>query len=146
MGAEKIIKEAGSKTSKKIGKGAAVGMAINGAFAYGDYKTARENGSSRLGAGVQAASSFAMGEILGMWMLPFSLAPSIPGAVVGAVEGIGKMQRQMNKDARRLPFANAQFNDYQQAFTMRQAGMQLAQNSQYNLQQTLMGNEASYLR
>ena len=38
------------------------------------------------------------------------------------------------------------FNDNQRAFTMRQAGMQLAKNSQYNLQQSLMGNEANYLR
>ena len=65
---------------------------------------------------------------------------------VGAVEGISKMQRNMNRQARRIPFNNSTFNDNQRAFTMRQAGMQLAKNSQYNLQQSLMGNEANYLR
>ena len=56
------------------------------------------------------------------------------------------MQRNMNRQARRIPFNNSTFNDNQRAFTMRQAGMQLAKNSQYNLQQSLMGNEANYLR
>ena len=56
------------------------------------------------------------------------------------------MQRSMNKTSRQTPFSNAQFRDYNQAFTMRQAGLQMAEASRYNLQQTLMGNEASYLR
>ena len=55
-------------------------------------------------------------------------------------------ERQMNKANRRIPFSHSTFNDYRQAATMRQAGMQLAQNSQYNLQQALLGNEASNLR
>ena len=134
------------KGAKKLGTMAKVGLGINGVFAVSDYKTARQEGSSRMGAAMKSASTFAMGEVLGGWMIPFMLAPALPGAAVSAVEGIGKMQRQMNQDSRRLPFNNAKFNDYQQAFTMRQAGMQLAQNSQYNLQQTLMGNEASYLK
>ena len=141
-----LAKESRSKLGKKMNLGAKVGLGINGAFAISDYKTAREDGSSRVGSVAKAASTFAMGEVLGMWMLPFMAAPALPGAIVSGVEGIGKMQRQMNKDSRRTPFANSKFNDYQQAFTMRQAGMQLAQNSQYNLQQTLMGNEASYLK
>lgn len=141
-----LLKSAKGATKGKMGKGAAIGLGINAAFGISDYNTQRKEGSSRLGAAMSAASTFAMGEVLGMGMIPFTLAPMIPGAVVSSVEGIGKMQRQMNKDARRLPFNNAKFNDYQQAFTMRQAGMQLAQNSQYNLQQTLMGNEASYLK
>lgn len=134
------------KMGGKLKLGTALGVGLNAAFGYGDYKTARQEGSSRMGAAAKAASTFAVGEVLGMWMLPATLLPMVPQAAVGAMEGIGKMQRQMNYDSRRVPFNNANFNDYKQAFTMRQAGMQLAQNSQYNLQQTLMGNEASYLR
>ena len=66
--------------------------------------------------------------------------------IVGAAEGAAKLQRNMNKASRQVPFQNAQFRDYNQAMTMRQAGMQMAQASRYNLQQTLMGNEAQYLR
>lgn len=134
------------KMGGKIKMGTMLGVGINAAFGYSDYKQARQEGSSRAGAVAKAATTFAVGEVLGMWMLPATLLPMVPQAAVGAVEGIGKMQRQMNYDSRRVPFNNATFNDYKQAFTMRQAGMQLAQNSQYNLQQSLMGNEASYLR
>lgn len=134
------------KMGGKLKMGTMVGVGLNAAFGYSDYKTAREEGSSRMGAAAKAATTFAVGEVLGMWMLPATLLPMVPQAAVGAMEGIGKMQRQMNFDSRRTPFNNATFNDYNQAFTMRQAGMQLAQNSQYNLQQSLMGNEANYLR
>lgn len=148
MGARQLFNvatESGAK--KKFGKMATAGLAINGAFAYSDYKTARDEGSSRIGSLAKAGSTFAMGEILSVpAMLAFYALPAVPKLAIGAMEGIGKMQRQMNSDARRIPFSHSNFNDYQQAFTMRQAGMQLAQNSQYNLQQTLMGNEASYLK
>lgn len=133
------------KFGSKIKPMTALSIGINTAFGISDYKDARRNGASRVGAAAKAASTFAVGEVLGLWMLPATLLPMVPQAAVGAIEGIGKMQRQMNYDARRVPFNNATFNDYNQAFTMRQAGMQLAQNSQYNLQQSLMGNEAAYL-
>ena len=42
-------------------------------------------------------------------------------------------------------FSGAQFADNQQLATMRQSGMEMAKMSQYNLQQTLMGNEANHL-
>lgn len=142
----KVLSSSSSSLKGKMGKSAAIGLGINAAFSVSDYNTARKEGSSMVGSAAKAATTFAMGEVLGMGMLPFMLAPAIPGMAMAGAENIGKYQRQMNKDARRLPFANAQFNDHSQAFTMRQAGMQLAQNSQYNLQQTLMGNEASYLR
>lgn len=138
----KITKNA----KNKIPLSGKIGIGINSLMAYSDYKTAREEGSGVIGSVAKAGTTFALGEVLGGWMIPFSLAPAVPQLAVGAVEGIGKMQRQMNKDARRIPFVNSTFNDYQQAFTMRQAGMQLAQNSQYNLQQTLLGNEAQYLK
>lgn len=139
----KINKNFGSKLKSA---GTIAGVGINGAFALSDYKDARQQGHGRVGSVAKAASTFAMGEVMGMWMLPYQLAASAPQMAVSAIEGIGKYQRQMNRDARRVPFNNATFNDYKQAYTMRQAGMQIAQNSQYNLQQTLMGNEANYLR
>ena len=56
------------------------------------------------------------------------------------------MSRSMNRGAINAPFSNATFVDTQQAYTMRQAGMQMAQASRYNLQQTLLGNEAQYMK
>ena len=49
----------------------------------------------------------------------------------------------MDRTNRHVPFANATFVDTKQAYTMRQAGMQLAEASKYNLQQSLLGNEAT---
>ena len=42
-------------------------------------------------------------------------------------------------------FAHAQFNDTEQAYTMRQAGMAIAKRSRYNINQAMLGNEAKYM-
>lgn len=140
-----IAAEQGAKF-KGLGTMAKIGLGIDAFQAYSDYKDAREEGSGVLSSTAYAASNFALNYALGWWMIPYQLAPKIPGAVVNSIEGIAKYQRQMNKANRRIPFSHSTFNDYRQAATMRQAGMQLAQNSQYNLQQALLGNEASNLR
>lgn len=139
-----------AKVEGKIGGRLSLGTIVNYGlpviFGISDYKTAREEGHGRIGSVAKAGASYAVNSMIGLkGMLAFSLLPTVPSLAVGAIEGIGKMERKMNSDARRIPFNNSTFNDYKQAYTMRQAGMQLAQNSQYNLQQTLMGNEAAYL-
>ena len=54
--------------------------------------------------------------------------------------------RQLDRDARnQMPFRNYTFVDGPQIATMRQAGLALARRSKYELQQTVMGNEARYL-
>ena len=140
----------GTKGRKAIAKGSMLGLGFkHGLSAFGaisDYKDAKDQGYSTTGAMAKAGTEFVLGEMLGAWYLPYTLAKGLPSAAVGAAEGISKVQRSMNKTSRQTPFSNAQFRDYNQAFTMRQAGMQMAEASKYNLQQTLMGNEASYLR
>nr|DAU23758.1 MAG TPA: hypothetical protein [Caudoviricetes sp.] len=120
------------------------GMAGYGA--YGDYKDARDQGRGKLASVAKAGTEFALGELMGGWYIPYQLAKAAPSMVVGGLEGAAKMQRSMNKTSRQVPFQNATFKDYSQAMTMRQAGMQMAQASRYNLQQAIMGNEAQYLR
>ena len=120
------------------------GMAGYGA--YSDYKDARERGRGKLTSLATAGTEFALGELMGGWYFPYQIAKAAPSMVVGGLEGMAKMQRSMNKTSRQVTFQNATFKDYRQAMTMRQAGMQMAQASRYNLQQTLMGNEAQYLR
>lgn len=133
----------GTKGRNILSFGVKHGFSLFGA--YSDYKDAREKGSGKIASALRAGSEFAMGEVLGAWYLPYQLVKSAPSALVTVAEESSKLQRNMNKTSRQVPFANAHFNDYRQAFTMRQAGMQLAENSRYNLQQTLMGNEAQYL-
>lgn len=146
MSAIKHVAEKGANFFKTSSTAAKIGLGVNAAFTVMDYKDAREQGYSRVASAGKAAATFAMGEMMGGWMIPFTLAPAIPGAVVNGIEAVGKTTRQMTKNNRQVPFINSNFQDYNQAFTMRQAGMRMAQQSQYNLQQTLMGNEASYLR
>lgn len=146
MSAIKVAASKGANFFKKQGVVSTAMLGMNAAFAVSDYKDARSQGYTRLASAGKAATTYAVGEMLGGWMIPFSLAPALGGMAVNGVESIGKMQRSMNSQSRQVPFINSSFNDYNQAFTMRQAGMKLAQQSQYNLQQTLMGNEASYLR
>lgn len=123
-----------------------VGMNIG--FGISDYKTNRKEGKSKFASAAGAVGEFAVGELLGGGgMLALNLIPEIPKMATSAALGINKLSRQ---EARKsygssMPFYNATFNDTQQAYTMRQAGMQLAENSKYNLQQSLMGNEAAML-
>lgn len=120
------------------------GMAAHGA--YTDYTDARNEGKGKLASIARAGTEFALGELMGGWYFPYQLAKAVPSATVSGLEGMSKMQRSMNKTSRQAPFQNASFKDYNQAMTMRQAGMQMAQASKYNLQQAIMGNEAQYLR
>lgn len=126
-----------------LGLGVAHGLSIWGATS--DYKEARDKGYGQVHSLLNAGAEFAKGELLG-WKYPLlQLAESAPAMIVGAAESAAKLQRSMNKESRQVPFQNAYFNDYSQAYTMRQAGMKIAQGSRYNLQQALMGNEAAYL-
>ena len=119
---------------------------MSGYGAYSDYKTARDEGKGKIASLAKAGTEFAMGELMGLWYFPYQAAKALPSAIVGGLEGAAKMQRSMNKTSRQVPFQNSTFKDYNQAMTMRQAGMRMAQASRYNLQQAIMGNEAQYLR
>ena len=116
---------------EKLGLGA---IGISGAFdlgldiysSVGDYKDARENGATRVGAFAESAGTFALYRALN---IPTTIAlqtlPAIPKLAVKGFETVGKLTRQMNQQGKQVPFVNTNFNDYAQAFTMRQAGMQM---------------------
>ncbi|MGL4878003.1 hypothetical protein [Paraclostridium dentum] len=78
-------------------------------------------------------------------MIPVSLAKAAPGAIIAGAEGLQKVTRQMNSTTRVQTFGESYFQDTQQLATMRQAGMEMAKMSQYNLQQSIMGNEAQHM-
>lgn len=140
---EKAAKENLEKSSmKRIFNKRTFGIVANGYFAISDYKEAREEGKGVIGAGLKSAGLFVAGEALGGAMVPIMLAKSAPSMAVSAIEGMQRMTREMNSMSRLQTFGDAQFQDTQQLATMRQAGMELAKMSQYNLQQSIMGNEA----
>lgn len=139
------LSKAGS-TAKKLGSSAlSVGLPIG--FGVMEYNAARQEGNGRLLSAGRAVGEYVMGETLGLGAyMAIGAVSGIPRMAVGVGESIYAMSRSMNKNATAGPFQNAVFNDSQQAYTMRQAGMQMAQASKYNLQQTLMGNEAQYMK
>ena len=147
--AEKTVKEGieelGPSNLKKIFNKRVFNIGLNAAFAISDYKDARDSGKGVVGSAVKAGALFAAGEVLQGAMFPVLLASSIPKMAVGAIETTQRMTRQMNNMQRIQTFGESYFQDTQQLATMRQAGMELAKMSQYNLQQSIMGNEAQYM-
>ena len=118
---------------------------INVMGAIGDYKTARREGHGVVSSTVRAGAKFAIDEALGMWALPVALVKTVPGLAIKGADMLYKENRRMNSAANFQVFGGAQFMDTQQLATMRQSGMEMAKMANYNLQQTLMGNEATYL-
>ena len=145
QGTKEGIEELGESNLKKIFNKRAMGVVFSGAFAISDYKTAREEGNGVARSVLKAGVQFAEGEILGMAMIPIGLAKAAPMMAIKGVETAQTMTRQMNSVQRLQTFGNTTFQDTQQLATMRQSGMELAKMSQYNLQQSIMGNEAQYM-
>ena len=143
--AQEGIEELGESNLKKIFNKRVWGTGINAVMAYSDYKDARDQGKGVVGSAVKAGGLFVAGEVLGGAMIPVMLAKSAPQIAVSTIEGAQRMTRQMNSVQRIQTFGDAEFMDTQQLATMRQAGMELAKMSQYNLQQSMMGNEAQYM-
>lgn len=135
----------GKNHLKKALSGRNLNALVNLGFSIVDYKDARASGDGVLKAGAKAGAQFVAGEMLGFWMMPVALAKSAPTMAVKAFETTQSITRNMNSATRLQTFGEAQFHDTQQLATMRQAGMELAKMSQYNLQQAIMGNEAQYM-
>lgn len=140
-GEEKLEKSA----FKKIFNKRVPGLLLNTGFAISDYKEARNKGAGVIKSTAIAGAKFAAGELLQGAMLPVMLAKEMPSMIVSGVDSVQKVTRQMNSSQRFQTFGEAEFHDTQQLATMRQAGMEMAKMSQYNLQQSIMGNEAQFM-
>ena len=138
--------------SSILKKAKQVGSSVGGAilpigFGLMEYNSAREQGKSVLGAATQAIGSEIFWDSTGFLLgTALTTLPALPKTAINIGENLSSMSRSMNRGAINTPFSNATFVDTQQTYTMRQAGMQMAQASRYNLQQTLLGNEAQYMK
>lgn len=112
-------------------------------FSADTYSEARESGASPVGAALSAVGDFALSNMLG-WKsyLAMNLLPSAGSLAVDLYDGINAYGRNLDRMGNALPFSNSTFIDTQQTYTMRQAGMNLAKQSKYNIQQAMMGDEA----
>lgn len=113
-------------------------------FGIDSYQTAREEGSGVIGALGTAAFDTVLPMVTGM--IPYLAFEGITSVAPAAIQGYDQYSRQLGAQYnKRGPFAHAQFNDTEQAYTMRQAGMAIAKRSRYNINQAMLGNEAKYM-
>lgn len=141
------------------------GIAAELYFGYDTYTDARSRGDGVISSLGQATVDFILPEVMGFKGYLGFQAVSIAGELaVDAYEGLSQSVRQMNRDSRnQTPFKNASFKDNERLekmrqsslklaqeaiygnFTQRQAGMQHSRRMRQEMNQTMLGNEASYL-
>lgn len=138
--------EAIAKKTSNIGVGSVIGAGVSGYFMYDTYKNSRNEGNGAIVSGAKALGEQAVMSATGLGLYTaFQAVPAIAGLGVKGYEALASQARSMANLSANRPFQNVQFNDSQQAFTMRQAGMKLAEASKYNIQQATLGNEANFL-
>lgn len=135
---------------KKIGKFAtamsAFNLAMSAKAAVDSYKESRSEGKGAVSSAVRAGGAALITNSLGgISSIAVPLAYAAPGAIMSGMDMLHREYRRMNSSSNFIPFGKAEFQDSQDLATMRQAGMELAKMSRYNLEQTLMGAEAKHL-
>lgn len=145
MAGKEPLTDPGTQASKGFGKW--FGLGLNAYFGLSSYMEHREQGEGRLSSAAHGAFDLVLPEFLG-WKMMAGLwaAEAVPSMLVSGAQKISQMGREYERAVRdQSPFRTNTFVDSQQIYTMRQAGMALAEQSKYALQQTLIGNEARYM-
>ena len=127
-----------------LGKALGTGLMIYSPIAgYGERRDAGEGVVSSL---VKTAGEEALLAMTGFWpYMGYELLKN-SGALVEAGESLATQRRAFYADSQyQAPFRTNTFVDNEQLYTMRQAGVALAQQTKYKQVATLMGNEARYM-
>lgn len=121
-----------------------VGFGVIGGIS--DYQDAREEGKNVINASASAVAEGALPYILGMPMyLGYEMLTSGPTGALEVSHAYDQYKRKLALESRNQAFQSAHFNDTEQTYTMRQAGLAIAKRSEYNIQQAMLGNEARYM-
>ena len=127
-----------------LGKALGTGLMIYSPIAgYGERRDAGEGVVSSL---VKTAGEEALLAMTGF--LPYMGYELLKnsGVLVEAGESLATQRRAFYADSQyQAPFRTNTFVDNEQLYTMRQAGVALAQQAKYKQVATLMGNEARYM-
>ena len=139
------ITKSAAEHAPSLGK--AINYGMTGYFGISAYNDARNEGKGRISAIGSGIMNVVLPEILGGGMyMALDFGSELPGLAVSGAQGLPRMAREQERVVRnQAPFQANTFVDSQQIYTMRQAGMALAEQSKYQLEQTIMGNEAQYL-
>ena len=136
-----IVKKAAKNKTGTMGTLFNVGLGLY--FAADTYSEARESGAGVIRSALSAAGDFALSNMMG-WKsyLAMSALPGLGSTLVDAYDAVNAYGRNLDRATNGTPFSNSTFIDTQQTYTMRQAGMNLARQSKYNIQQAMLGDEA----
>lgn len=139
----KAVKNRDGTVSYNTDMNTTIGTVLGGGFAISDYNDARDNGNGIISSAMLAAGNFALSNMVGISAyLAMSVAQPLAEGTVGALDAIQSYGRSLDRESMQKPFANSTFVDTQQTYTMRQAGMNLARQGQYAMQQAMLGDEA----
>ena len=139
----KAVKNSDGTVGYSMSMEKTIGTSLGGAFAISDYNESRDNGNGVISSALLAAGNFALSNMVGMpAYMAMSLAQPLAEGTVGALDAIQSYGRNLDRESMQKPFANSTFVDTQQTYTMRQAGMNLARQGQYAMQQAMLGDEA----
>ena len=129
----------------KIGVGEMIGAGMGLYFGAEDYAEQRREGASKVGAAMHAVGDFTVATIAPTFYMTSQLLSAAPGAAIGAYKMQREYRRNLANEQQNKPFGTANFMDTQQNYTMRQAGMAIAQQSNYATRSAMLGNEARFM-
>jgi len=118
-----------------------------GHYAISQYSDYRQEGRGMLSSAGSAVFDAALPELMGFGpYLAYEGISHAPSMVIGGAQFVARQSRELERATRdQSPFRNNTFVDSQQIYTMRQAGLALAEQSKYALQHSLMGDEARFM-
>lgn len=121
-------------------------LILNGYFAVDTYSAKREEGHGVIGSAALGFGEYMLYDALG-WKggLALNMVPMLGSLGAQAFNSASQYARSVDRNRNYRPFMNSTFVDTQQTYTMRQAGMNLAKQSKYNIQQAMLGNEAQMI-
>ena len=131
----------GKISLSRIGEGV-----FTGGLLLNDYSSRRDEGDSVLSAAFGAAAQQGLAMATGFkGYMAFELLRN-SGVIVDALESLSAQRRAYYANEQyQAPFRTNTFVDNEQLYTMRQAGVALAQQAKYKQVAALMGNEARYM-
>ena len=119
---------------------------IGGVFAAGTYDEARQSGDGVASSLLQAGGDFAASMLMGGGL--YMGLQMVAGGGQAAIQGynaLDQKRHQVGRDMRQAAFSSAEFNDTEQTYTMRQAGMAIARRARGNADLVQLGNEAKFM-
>ena len=135
-----------SRAKNLFGGGGALNAGFAAWQAMDTYNESRQNGSGQVASAVKGVADAALWWAVPLQMTALEVASSLPTAAMEFAHWQASYRRQLGREQRQAAFQNAAFQDTQSTYTMRQAGMAIAERSRYTTQQAMLGREASYMK